>query len=174
MSGPQPETRGEATPPDRGFTPEMRAGILERVHEATDGRRWPRRRRRLPIVFALGVLGAGLVTATAWSVLAPMNEQLRHVVCYEGVSTSSYATTGDLGGDPASADRHQLLEGCAAAWRAGVLGHRTETGAPHSPDVAYPVPPLTMCSRNDGTIVVFPARETPELCSSLGFGRFDG
>lgn len=174
MSGRDTTTPGEATPPDRGFTPEKRADILERVHEATDERRWPRRRRRLPLVLALGFVGAGLVTATAWSVLAPMNEQLTHVVCYEQAATDGYSTSGTLAGAPASADRHQLLEGCAAAWRAGILGHRGDAGSPHSPGTSYPVPPLTMCSRNDGTVVVFPAEETPELCSSLGFGRFDG
>lgn len=174
MTGRETGTPERATPPEPGFTPEMRADILERVHEATDERRWPRRRRRLPVILTIGVLGAGLVTATAWSVLAPMQEQLRHVVCYEDVSPSSYSTSADLGGDPASADRHQLLEGCAAAWEAGILGHRSESGRAHSPGTSYPVPPLTMCSRNDGTVVVFPAQETPELCSSLGFGRFEG
>lgn len=175
MSGRDTRTPGETTPSDPAFTPEMRADILERVHEATDERRWPRRRRhRLPIALGLGLIGAGLVTATAWSVLAPLNEQLTQVVCYEKASADSYSTSGTLAGAPASADRHQLLEGCAAAWREGILGHRSLAGTPHAHDVSYPVPPLTMCSRNDGTVVVFPAKETPELCTSLGFGRFDG
>lgn len=155
--------------------PARRAADIARIRElAASPDNAPGRRLAWRTVLALtvGILVAGAGVATAAVVLAPESPTNTTIGrCYWQASTD----TGDgfPGTTAASASAADgwtpelvgnLIEDCAALWRAGVF-QLDSPGINQATSGMYPMPQLTACVLPQGEAAVFPNT----TCDQLGF-----
>jgi hypothetical protein len=97
--------------------------------------------------------------------------------CYSGISTdygddfpgTTVAVASSPGSTPADVPP-QLVQACAAVWRAGILQlNQSQVGG--APAGTYPVPPLVACVLPSGQAAVFPGQ--PDTCDGLGLAPLE-
>ena len=141
----------------------MRGWVLDYVERRT------RLRRRLTLATA-GVLTVSALAGTAWVVVASQQVQERVVFCYEEPSLSAEIAEGErFSGDELGDPAESAVAMCGELWRVGVLG-RDSTPAPVQGESGYPVPNLTLCTRADQSLAVFP-NTTDDFCAANGLSR---
>ncbi len=152
--------------------PELREQMGDWVTDYAHRRQRTRRRLRMAGVSALAVGVAVALGASAWVVLAPRAVIERHVTCFEAPSASAHSIESVLSSGSVNDPAGNAVSLCANLWQLGVF--QSPGATPARPGGDHPVPPLTLCTRTDGTYVVFPreandTRDSAAFCDALGF-----
>lgn len=140
----------------------------------------PRRRFRKTTTVVAGIVAAlaiGVGTAAAFGVFStpPTLRDIAH--CYTTVDLddptnhNDFAVALDFDQPDLTADAAAMaLDICAGGWAQGRFSDTDpKITDPQGTRTDYPVPPLTACVLDDGSVAVFPGTE--EVCNDLGIAN---